>query len=250
MLSNNGKLQNLFISKQAHAIMGKVWGGAESVKYYFSLKNTNDALAMENHELRQRLSALEHAGEMAKLDSIAGGFSDIGQFHYMPATIVKISSNSMHNYLILGQGSEDGVQPRSGIITPNGVVGIVDAVGKHYSYAMSFMNPGISVSARLGREGAVGPLEWDGRSSGSAVLKEIPLQNRIEKGDTVYTSGYSAIFPAGIPLGTTGQAKVVNGATYEIEVELFQDFKSARYVTLVNNIGKEEIETLEEEESL
>ena len=64
-------------------------------------------------------------------------------------------------------------------------------------------------------------------------------------GDTVYTSGYSSIFPADIPLGTTGDARIVNGATYEIDVTLFEDYSSLRYITIVRNLNEEEIKSLE-----
>jgi hypothetical protein len=37
----------------------------------------------------------------------------------------------------------------------------------------------------------------------------------------------------------------VNGATYDIEITLLEDFGALRYVTIVENIGKEEIEKLE-----
>ena len=66
-----------------------------------------------------------------------------------------------------------------------------------------------------------------------------------QQGDTVYTSGYSSIFPPDIPLGTTGDARIVNGATYDINIDLLEDFGALRYVTIVENIGKSEIEKLE-----
>ena len=158
---------------------------------------------------------------------------------------MKISRNKQHNYFILDKGYEDGVQPQSGVITPSGIVGIIDAVDKHYSYGLSFMNTGISISARLGNEGAVGPLTWDGVSMDGAVLKEIPLQYKYAPGDTVWTSGYSSLFPPDIPLGIAGSSKVVNGAVNEIDVDLFQNFTALRYVTVVSNSGREEIMYLE-----
>ncbi|MBO7640585.1 MAG: rod shape-determining protein MreC [Bacteroidales bacterium] len=243
----SSKAQDFFVSKGAHAFMAKVWGSTQAVKYYFSLKQANEELAAQNFALNQELQAWMQYAEEATRDSLTRSFEDIAGFHYMSASIVKISRNKQHNYLILGQGSEDGVVPRSGIITPQGVIGIVDAVGKHYSYAISFMNTDFSLSARLGREGAVGPLVWDGKSSGGAILKEIPLQYRFEPGDTVYTSGFSSIFPADIPIGLTGSSRIVNGATYEINVSLLQNVGAARYVTLVNNVGRQEIESLETE---
>ena len=38
----------------------------------------------------------------------------------------------------------------------------------------------------------------------------------------------------------------MNGATYEIRIRLFEDFGALRYVTIVENMGKEEIKELEE----
>ena len=157
-----------------------------------------------------------------------------------------MSGNKQHNYLIIDKGSEDGVAPQDGIVTSRGVIGIVEAVGDHYAYAISLRNKDMSISARLGLSGASGPMSWDGRSANGAILREIPLQYRFEAGDTVYTSGHSSIFPPDIPLGTTGEAKIVNGATWEIEVDMFQDFSTLKYVAVVRNTGEAEIRALEE----
>ena len=241
MLSHNGTMQNVWFSKGMHAVMGTLWGGTEQIKDYFSLRKVNESLALENHELRTRLAqyeALEQAAEENRSD-IAGGF------RYTPASIMKISNNTQHNYMIIGKGSEDGVTTGSGVITGKGAIGVVDAVSSNYSYAISFKNHEMNISARLGKEGAVGPLSWDGKSRNGAILKEIPHHVEFEPGDTVFTSGYSSIFPPDIPLGTTGKSKIVNGATYEIEVTLFEDFGSTRHVTIVENLGKDEIKKLE-----
>ena len=169
-----------------------------------------------------------------------------GCFHYSPASIIKAGSKSQHNYIIIDKGSDDGIYEGAGIITGKGVIGIIDAVSRKYSYARSFKNHEMSISARLGRKGNIGPMSWDGVSSNGAILREIPHHIQITPGDTVFTSGYSSIFPPDIPLGTLGEAKMVNGATYEIKVRLFEDFSALRYVTVVENIDKMEIEKLEE----
>ena len=89
---------------------------------------------------------------------------------------------------------------------------------------------------------------WDGVSKNKALLKEIPHHIALAAGDTVYTSGYSSIFPADIPLGTAGEAKIVNGATYEIQVTLLEDLESLRYAIIVGNLGNGEITKLENRE--
>ena len=101
-------------------------------------------------------------------------------------TISSIGADGIAELLTL-KGYEDGVQESSGIITAHGVIGFIDAVEKHLSYARTFMNTDVSISARLGGEGAVGPLSWDGKKTNGAILKEIPLLYKYEKGDTVYT---------------------------------------------------------------
>ena len=244
MLNHNGTMQNVWFSKGAHAVMGTIWGGTERIKDYFSLKKVNESLALENLELRTRLARHEAQNEQQTQEEVTTDVA--GQFRYMPATIMKISNNTQHNYMIIGKGSDDGITIGSGVITGKGAVGVIDAVSDNYSYARSFRNFGMSISARIGRSGSVGPLEWDGHSRNKALLKEIPHHIEFNEGDTIYTSGYSSIFPPDIPLGTAGEAKIVNGATYDIEVTLFEDFGALRYVTIVENIGKEEIEKLED----
>ncbi len=238
MISHNAALQNIWLSRGAHRIMGALWGTSESVRYYFSLRKQNEALAEENFDLRQQLLRAGKNLPVERPDSSAGAFT------YIPAEISVISRNKQHNYMIINKGYEDGIQANSGIITGKGVIGIIDAVGKHHAYALTFMNTDVSISARLGSEGAVGPLVWDGLSSSGAILKEIPLQFKYEPGDTVYTSGYSSIFPSDIPLGIAGDSRIINGATNEIKVRLLQDFSALRYVTVVHNNNLEEMEAL------
>jgi rod shape-determining protein MreC len=150
--------------------------------------------------------------------------------------------------MILDKGSKDGVREGDGVITAKGAIGIVDAVSENFSFARSFKNNRMSISARLGKEGLVGTMSWDGISRNKALLREIPHHIVLTPGDTVYTSGYSSIFPPEIPLGTTGDAKIVNGSTYEIVVTLFEDLNSLRYAIIVSNHNDEEITTLEMQE--
>ena len=246
MLSHNNQLQRLWIARISHGFMARTWGTTQAISDYFSLKGQNDRLALENDSLQRIVRSYELAAKEA--DPASRPVMMDNGFNYIPATIIKSSSNTQHNYLIIDKGSEDGVVRNSGVITTDGVIGIVDAVSPHYSYAISFLNTELFISARLGESGAVGPLAWDGTSSDGAILKEIPLQFKFEPGDTVYTSGYSSIFPSDIPIGVAGESKIINGATNEIKVRLFQNHKALKYVTIVSNTRAAEIEAIEKQE--
>ena len=75
-----------------------------------------------------------------------------------------------------------------GIITGQGAIGIVDAVSENFCFVRSFKNHGMSISARLGRNGSSGQLRWNGLESNGALLSEIPHHINVTPGDTVYTS--------------------------------------------------------------
>jgi len=241
MLSYNSSLQGMWLARGAHRMNAAVWGGLENVGRYFSLRKENDRLAEENFALRTRLA------QMGDSSSLRRNLRDtVGAFCYQNATIVRHTRNGQHDYFLIDKGSRDGVKAGYGIITGYGTIGIVDATTEHYSYVMSFTNADCVVSSRLGRGGPVGSLVWDGHDSDGAVLQAIPCHVEITPGDTVFTSGYSSIYPADIPLGITGKSKTVNGAFYEIKVELFEDFSKTRYVTVVGNIHENEITGLTE----
>ncbi len=241
-----GPVQNSLMTAGTHWIMDEVWGGVESTKYYFSLNRENHRLAEENERLHLQIADYE---SIIERETHSLGVSDtIENFVYMPAKIRKISRNRQHNYIILDKGSLDGVMPLSSIVTEHGVLGIVDAVSRHYCYARSIKNPDMEVSARLGLSGPLGTLSWDGLSDAGAVLNGIPRHIEVAEGDTVYTSGYSNIFPADIPLGTVTSTGEGGGTHYKIHIRMFTDVNSRRFATIAYNIDMDEIEKLEDED--
>ena len=222
MLSRTSSLQNIWINRASHRVHAAIWGSGEKIRNYFSLDKQNKYLAAENLDMSARLRELGQKELSCREGAIYDSSTD--NFRMIPATIVKASRNSQHNYIILNKGSRDGVKVQTGIVTSTGVVGIVTAVGERYSYGITLMNPRMSVSARIGRTGLVAPLEWDGKKSDGAIMRGLPLHHEISPGDTVWSSGFSSMFPVDIPLGTTGKIRQVDGSTNEVNVTLFQDF--------------------------
>lgn len=246
MLSSSSTLQNIWINRASHRVMAFLWGGGEKVRNHFRVDQQNEELALENTHLMNELKRYKAEEEARNEDSNAY-VQESEVFEFIPASIVKISRNTTHNYVIVNKGYEDGIKEQSGIISPNGVLGIVTAVGRRYSYGLSLMNSNLSVSVRVGKLGVTAPLVWDGRRSNGALVNNVPPHHEVQPGDTVWTSGYSSIFPPDIPVGVTGKTRLMDGSTMQIEVELFQDFNNVRYVTLVENKDKREIEEIEAE---
>ena len=245
MLSSSSTLQDIWLNRISHRTAAALWSGGEKVRSHFYTYRQNDELAEENARLREELRALRGSDPAAAVLPAAPS----GGFIYTPATIVKLSRGTAHNYIILNRGSEDGIIPQSGIITEKGIVGVISAVDRHYAYGLTLMNSNVSVSVRLGEDGVAAPMRWDGVSSDGAVVSDIPPHYQINPGDTVRTSGLSAIFPGDIPVGIAGESRLVDGSTRQVKVRLFQDFNSLRYVTVTESAERSEIEALEASES-
>jgi len=245
MLSSSEK-QAEWIARGSGGFKATIWGWTENIEEYFSLKEQNARLAAENEELYSRIYSAEQALESRRIDSIALANRDISHdYNFVGAKVVKMSRNKGHNYIILSKGSADGVSADDGIITENGVVGIVDAVSEHYAYGRTILNRGLSLSARLGTDGIVSPLVWDGKSSNSAEMQNVPLHLTFEKGDTVYTSGQSLIYPGGIPIGTVEKEFSKDGASSCLKVNFLIDFSALKYVMVAHLKSKDEIKELE-----
>lgn len=246
MLSSSSTLQDIWLNRLSHRIMAAIWGGQEKVRNYFSLEKSNEMLAQQNFELSQKVRRYENHFSLQERTNALNSFGGHDMFEFSTARIVQMTTNTQHNYFVIDKGSEDGIAVNSGVITENGVVGIIDAVDKHFSYGLTFMNSNVSVSARIGRNGLVVPMNWDGLHSGKALLRNISVHIDIAPGDTVWTSGMSLFFPPDIPLGVTGESRMVFGSTSEVDVYLFQDFSSLKYVSVASNVHLDEIENLVE----
>ena len=238
-LYTGSHMQQLWIGHGVHNVMASTWGKVENIHNYLNLKKVNETLSEDIRMLSETVYTppRDSASGMVWQNTRAG-------FRMMTANIVTSSSGSQHNYLVVDRGNVDGVKVRDGIITPKGVIGVVESVSEHYAFALSYANQDMVISAKLGREGSVGSLSWDGLHTTTSILSGIPVHVETEPGDTVYTSGFSTIFPKDIPLGTVVEKKIISGSSSDIKVRLFEDFSSIHHVIVVQNTDKKEIQDL------
>jgi rod shape-determining protein MreC len=66
-------------------------------------------------------------------------------------------------------------------------------------------------------------------------------------GDTIETTGYSAIFPEGLTVGTISDFEKRGGDFYRISVLLTSDFKKLHFVDVIGNLEKAEKVELEKQ---
>ncbi len=120
------------------------------------------------------------------------------------------------------------------------VAGVVVGCSENFSIAISLLNLDFRLSARIKSNGYFGSLSWDGRNYRHAVLNEIPQHINVVIGDTIETTGYSAIFPEGMLVGTVSDLKKSGSDFYKITIELFTDFRNLEYVDVIGNLKRTE----------
>ncbi len=210
---------------------------------YFNLIETNRRLSLENAKLKNQLQRVYRSDNLFFF-----GENDTlhrQKYFFTSARVIKNSVNRMHNYLTLDKGSEQGVRPEMGVICPEGIVGITAGVTRNFTSVISLLNVNFHVSAKLKKNNYFGTLSWGGQDYRKAVLQDIPYHVQIEVGDTIVTSGYSAVFPEGIMIGKVEKAIIKNGNFYTVTVSLSTDFKHLVYVDVIRNLQKEEQNKLE-----
>jgi len=232
---NYNKYQKVQYLNSSNRIAASVYNSFNSVIQYFDLAKVNRSLAEENAKLKSNFQASPN--DEIKTDST---------YRYISARVINNSVNKKNNYLTLNKGRKHGVFPDMGIVSPHGIVGVVARVSESYSFGFSILNARWGASAKLKKSGFYGPLEWSGDNYRLVKLVEIPFHVEMNVGDTIVTSGYSSVFPEGILVGTIQSFSKPEGESfYDINVKLATDFKSIRFVDVVDILDKEQIKELE-----
>lgn len=213
---------------------------------YFDLSSQNETLQAENAELRSMLSVLLEQQD----DSIAKSIGDsvAGEIRYIPAHVVHSQRRGGHNYLTIDRGSADGLRSGMGVRSAEGAAGIVATVGEHYSLVVPIIHTRAILSTAILHDGYRCSLSWDGADYRTAQLQDVATHVRVNRGDTIVTSGVTEAFPAGIMVGVVSRCSLGNGDSYyTIDVRLATDFRRLRYVQVIDNPANREIEELNHE---
>lgn len=245
MISRSHNYHQTVFYGVARNISGFIAGGFEKGAYYFKLRQENEELLAENMMLRRQIESLTSAPPgafMAVKDSVSGI-----NYTYLSARVINNSVNKQKNFIMLDVGSSHGVTTGMGVASSTGVVGVVVGVSKNYSEVMSLLNTDFRLSVSIERNDYFGSLAWEGTNYRYATLSEIPHHVSVTEGDTIVTSGYSAIFPAGLIVGALTGEQNRGGDFVSLRVQLSADFKKLSYVYVIGNLTRDERNILEEE---
>ena len=122
-----------------------------------------------------------------------------------------------------------------GVITSEGVIGIVHSVSQNYSLIISILHHKSATGIFLKKNMHTGILKWNGFNYRIATINDFPVHIPLNIGDTIITNSYSNIYPEGINIGTIAEFKKNDDGFYHVNVKLLEDFNNLRYVYVVHS---------------
>jgi len=189
-------------------------------------------------ERMQRDSSYVYDGQMPLLN----------QYKLIPARVISNSINKADNFITIDKGRYDGVHEDMGVACGNGVVGVVYMASGHYAVVIPVLSTHSNISCAIKERGYFGYLHWNGGASNIAYVDDIPRHAEFEIGDTIVTSGYSSMFPAGILVGKVlKKGDSDDGLSYKLQISLSTDFGNLRDVCVIDDAAvRERLELLRE----
>lgn len=228
-------------------LTGGIHSQMSNVSNYFNLGEQNIDLLKENARLHNEIEQLKAQVELHKVDSVAMmdtlGLEDV--------KVVKVINNSytrMNNYITIASGANQGIRPQMALFNSRGIVGYIKYCGDNYSVAISLVNRRDFRTSGMvkGRENSLGSIYWDGLDYNKVIMGEVPNHSTIEVGDTVVTTEYSNIFPAGIAVGVVESVVKVTDVLKQATLSTMADMSSLDYLYAVELPYRVEREMVEE----
>jgi rod shape-determining protein MreC len=124
---------------------------------------------------------------------------------YVAAEVLHQAEPTNPFTLVVSAGESRGVRPLLGVVSPEGLVGVVSSVDARTSVVLTWAHPEFRASAMaadgsvfgiVAPHGAAGPGVW------LLELRGVPYRQVAPDGTMIVTSGLGGVFPRGIPLGT------------------------------------------------
>jgi len=248
IVQNQGYQKSIYLSSSNSVVSG-MYEWSNGVVEFFKLRAANDNLSEENTALKNQVIKLQNQLTTLKpetKDSVHFRIPPEMEYQFISAKVISCTTNKLQNYITLNKGSIDGIKSDMGVVSDEGVVGIIKNVSRRFSVVIPILNPKIEISCKFKRNNYSGGLMWSGEDYRYANLTDIARHVEFSHGDTLITSGLTSTFPEGIPVGIIEEFKIKESDPYyKIKVKLAVNFRTLSHVKVINYLNYNEQRSLE-----
>ena len=214
-----------------------------NITSYLDLKNQNTKLQDQvADQFRNSPLAAFHFLE----DTLTISDSNrIALFDLVPVQVVYNTANKGDNVFVINKGSNHGIKRNMGVISSEGVAGVVLTTSARYSSVMSLLNLNLSLTPNINGIEYYIPIKWENKGANILHIKGINKLEEISVGDIVKTGSSTVLFPKGIDIGKVAKITTKPSSQYfDLELETATDFRKLNYAYVVINKDINSIEAL------
>ena len=150
-------------------VTGHIYSVTNRLYSYLHLRTINAELLQRMAQLETEMYAYQNQLADLLMDSepINTLGIDSAVYHFIPAQVVNNSVSLLENYLTLNKGANDGIQRGMGVLSANGIVGVIYNTSAHFSTAISLLNITYKPNGQIKHSeyNFFGPLVWDGKDA-------------------------------------------------------------------------------------
>lgn len=229
----------------SNVIAGTLLTWERSITKYFYLDEANRKLQEENVELSKK-DLKNYISVDPKTRIINDTIREL-TIEKIPATVINSSHSHKNNYFTINAGRLKGIEKKMGVVSSEGVVGIVYDVSDHFAVVKSILTTTINISASIEGSNAFGLIKYLENDPRRVTLTGISNDIVVKKHAKVFARGSGGYFPQGELIGKVEKLTPIEGEPrWDITVRLAQDMRRLHYVYVVKNILKSELDKLEE----
>ncbi|MEI4800110.1 rod shape-determining protein MreC [Bacillus sp. NPDC077411] len=195
-----GVVERVF-QKPANYVAG-FFENIEDVKRTYEENKELKAKLDKYAELSVKVKELEKTNE--ELRDILGKKDTLRDFNPVHATVINRNPDKWNDIIGIDKGAQEGIQKDAAVITSKGLIGKVKSVSQFTSTVelISSLNRTNRISAVVrGDSNVFGLIEGYDKEKQQLVFTKIPSGVKVEKDQTVVTSGLGGVFPDGLVIG-------------------------------------------------
>ena len=156
------------------------------------------------------------------------GYVEAQKQPLVTAPVIGRSSDDWWQQLIIGRGSNHGIQVGAAVTGIGGLVGRVEQVSPNTSRVKLVSNASSRIGVTVSRSRSMGFIKGEG--SQISVMQFFEKVPDVRPGDVITTSSVSSLFPPGLPLGRVQSIASAQGPAPEAKIEFSASIDNLEWV--------------------
>ena len=210
----------------------------------FTISQSEVELAAENEELKKQVSELQNyiiqlqqnLNEADILYALLGFARSSPDEQYIPAKVIGKDPSPFLKYLLIDQGSDQGIRSGMPVVTNNGLVGRIEAVTASAARVKLITDSTSMINAVVPEVDAECMVQ--GSITGDITIEMVSQDVKLEPGQIVQTSGLGGDFPSDFIIGQVLNVNQINNEIFQSASILpAENFSTLQAVLVVSNFS-------------